>query len=368
MNPLDPTDAASEAIIVMTTRKLSDKLRHIDAALDGKSEVSTAGPVALQFADLRFSPATLPEVDLSAIDTGLEFLGKRIAAPVMVSPMTGGLKKAGDLNRRMAAAAEAVRVPFGVGSQRVALEVPDRAIDFQIRDVAPTIPVFANLGAVQLVKGYGPDDAQRAVDMIEADALYLHLNAMQEVVQEGGDTNWSGVLAKIEQVCADFRRRGGCPVFVREVGFGVPEDHARRLVDAGVDGFDCAGVGGTSWTLVEGRVAEGTQAQTLGQTFAAWGLTTAESILEVRRATDLPLVASGGIRTGLDVAKCVALGATVAGMASPVLRAAVEGDEAVVAFLETVLAEIRATLFGVGAPDLASFRRDSRLLRPGARH
>lgn len=347
----------------MATRKLSDKLLHIDAALDGKSEVATAASSALDLADLRFLPATLPEVNLEEISTELEFLGKRIAGPFMVSPMTGGLKRGGDLNRRMAAAAEAVQIPFGVGSQRVALEVADRAADFRVRDVAPTIPLFANLGAIQLVKGYGPDDAYRAVEMIEADALYLHLNAMQEVVQEGGDTSWKGVYAAIENVCETFKRRGACPVFVREVGFGLAADHAKRLVDAGVDGFDCAGVGGTSWTLVEGRVAGGTEARSLGHTFAAWGLTTAESILHVRRVSaDLPLVASGGIRTGLDVAKCVALGATVAGMASPVLRAAVESDEAVVSFLRTVLAEIRATLFGVGAADLASFRADSRLM------
>ncbi|MEO1334212.1 MAG: type 2 isopentenyl-diphosphate Delta-isomerase [Myxococcota bacterium] len=352
---------------LMAIRKLSDKIRHIDAALDGKSEVAATIAPALRLADLRFLPATLPEVDLQNIDMKLTFLGKTISAPVMVAPMTGGLKQAGDINRRMAAAAEAVGIPFGVGSQRVALEVAERAIDFKVRDVAPTIPLFANLGAIQLVKGYGPDDALRAVEMIEADALYLHLNAMQEVVQEGGDTAWTGVLSAIEKVCTSFKQRGACPVFVREVGFGIPEDFARRLLEAGVDGFDCAGVGGTSWTLVEGRVAEGARARTLGQTFADWGLTTAESITQVRRATnDLPIVASGGIRTGLDVAKCVALGATIAGMASPVLRAAIEGDEAVVDFLETVLAEIRATLFGVGAPHLEAFRKDSRLMAFGS--
>ncbi len=350
----------------MATRKVSDKLLHIDAALDGQSEVTAPRSRALQLSDLRFLPATLPEVNLPEIDLSSLFLGKTISAPFMVSPMTGGLKRAGDLNRRMAAAAEAVGIPFGVGSQRVALEVSERAVDFKVRDVAPTIPIFANLGAIQLVKGYGPDDAWRAVEMIEADALYLHLNAMQEVVQEGGDTSWKGVFDAIAEVCETFDRRGRCPVFVREVGFGIPTDHARRLTDIGVSGFDCAGVGGTSWTLVEGRVAEGEQARTLGRTFADWGLTTAESIIQVRHATaDLPIVASGGIRTGLDVAKCLALGANVAGMASPVLRAAVEGDEAVVAFLRTVTAEIRAVLFGVGAENLAAFKAQSRLMLGG---
>lgn len=350
----------------MGLRRLEDKLAHIDAALDGKSEVAAelrAG--ALTFDTIRFLPATLPEIDLADVDLSFEFLGKKIAAPLMVSPMTGGLKKGGDLNRRMAAAAEAVQIPFGVGSQRVALEVEERAKDFRVRDVAPTIPLFANLGAIQLVKGYDASHAQRAVEMIEADALYLHLNAMQEVVQEGGDTNWKGVLSAIEQVCSTFAKSGGVPVFAREVGFGIPADDARRLFDAGVFGIDCSGGGGTSWTLVEGRVAASDRHHALGQTFASWGLTTPESILEVRRATkSKPIIASGGIRSGLDVAKSVALGATIAGMASPVLRSAVEGDDAVVAFLETTIMEIRAACFGVGARTPEDLRRHPRLLAP----
>lgn len=350
----------------MGLRRLEDKLAHIDAALDGKSEVAAdLRPGALTFDQVRFLPATLPELDLEEVDLGFEFLGKKIAAPLMVSPMTGGLKKGGDLNRRMAAAAEAVRIPFGVGSQRVALEVEERAKDFRVRDVAPTIPLFANLGAIQLVKGYDASHAQRAVEMIEADALYLHLNAMQEVVQEGGDTNWKGVLSAIEAVCSAFAKSGGVPIFAREVGFGIPADDARRLKDAGVSGIDCSGGGGTSWTLVEGRVAASDRHHALGRTFASWGLTTPESILEVRRgAKTLPIIASGGVRSGLDVAKAVALGATLAGMASPVLRAAVEGDEAVVAFLETTIMEIRAACFGVGARSPETLRGRPRLLSP----
>lgn len=344
-------------------RRLNDKLLHIDAALDGKSDVPGGRPDALVFDWIRFAPKTLPEVSFDEIDTSLKFLGKKISAPVMVSPMTGGLKRAGDLNRRMAAAAEAVQIPFGVGSQRVALEVPERAKDFMVRDVAPTIPLFANLGAVQLVKGYGPDEARRAVEMIEADALYLHINAMQEVVQEGGDTDWRGVLRGIEKVCTHFAKKDLVPVYAREVGFGIAADDVRRLRDAGVAGIDCAGAGGTSWTLVEGRVAEGDHSRRLGDTFAAWGLTTPEAILEARSVgKKFPLVASGGVRSGLDVARAVALGATVAGMASPVLRAATNGDEATVQFLETTIAEIRATLFGVGAKDLKTFRRKPRLI------
>ncbi|MCK6546500.1 type 2 isopentenyl-diphosphate Delta-isomerase [Myxococcota bacterium] len=346
-------------------RRIEDKLGHIDAALDGKSEVGArAGRYgALTFEKLRFVPATLPEVNLSEIDLSVELAGKRIAAPLMVSPMTGGVKRAGELNLRMAAAAQRAGIAFGVGSQRVALEVPARAADFQVRAVAPTIPLFANLGAVQLVKGYGADEAWRAVEMIEADALYLHLNAMQEVVQEGGDTSWRGVLRAIGKVCDAFaKRRKTVPVFVREVGFGVPSDQAKRLVQAGVGGIDCSGGGGTSWTSIEGRVASHATSRALGETFADWGLSTPESILEVRRASKrIPLIASGGLRSGLDVAKALALGATVGGMAAPVLRAAEQGDAALDQLFATTIAELRATLFGVGAGSVAAFRRRPRL-------
>lgn len=338
-------------------RRIEDKIGHIDAALDGKSEVARSG--ALTFDRLRFVPATLPEVDFDSIELSMKLCGKKIAAPVMISPMTGGIKRGGDLNRRMAAAAERAGLPFGVGSQRVALENEARAQDFRVRDVAPNVVLFANLGAVQLVKGYGVDEAKRAVEMIGADAIYLHLNAMQEVVQDGGDTTWRGVLRAIEKVTTKI----DVPVFAREVGFGIARDHAQLLLDAGVRGLDCAGGGGTSWTLVEGRVAASEGGRRLGETFADWGLTTPESILEVRRASKKAvLIASGGVRSGLDVAKAIALGATIAGMAAPVLRAAEESEEAVDALLTTVIRELRATLFGVGAGSLASFRKQPRLM------
>jgi len=344
-------------------RRVSDKLRHIEATLDGGSEVSAGRADALTWSTFRFLPRALPEVNLGDIDLRGELCGKSIGAPLMISPMTGGIERGGDLNRRMAAAAEAFRLPFGVGSQRVALEVDARAKDFKVRDVAPTTLLFANLGAIQLTKGYDADDALRAVEMIEADALYLHLNAMQEVVQDGGDVAWRGVLPAIERVCSAFAQKAPhVPVFAREVGFGLAGDEAQALIDAGVRGLDCAGAGGTSWTLVEGRVSEDPHHRALGEVFAAWGLTTPETILEVRRvAPDVPLVASGGVRSGLQAAVAVALGATVAGMASPVLRAAAESEAAVHAFLETVLAEMRAVLFGVGARDLESFRASPRL-------
>lgn len=347
-------------------RRIGDKLAHIDAALDGGSEVSaSARSLALSLDQLRFRPSCIPECNLDSVDPSLRFLGKPIAAPFMVAPMTGGVERAGTLNRIMAAAAEDIGIPFGVGSQRVALEVPERQADFKVRDVAPSIPIFANLGAVQLVKGYGPEEALRAVDMVEADALYLHLNAMQEVVQEGGDTQWTGVLAGIETVCRKLSD-AKVPVFVREVGFGMERRDVKRLIETGIAGLDCAGGGGTSWSLLEGRVAGTELHQRLGQTFAAWGLTTPESVLEVRSVdVHIPLVASGGVRSGLDIMRLVHLGATVAGLASPIIRAAAEGEAACHALLEALLFEVKATMFGVGAPNLDAFVARSELVQPG---
>ncbi|MBK8010845.1 MAG: type 2 isopentenyl-diphosphate Delta-isomerase [Deltaproteobacteria bacterium] len=346
-------------------RRLSSKQRHIEAALDGQSEVPvTSRGGDLGFGSLRFLPMTLPEIDFGAIDLSLRFLGKTIRAPFMIAPMTGGLKRGGQLNKIMATAAEHVQIPFGVGSQRVALEVRSRARDFQVRRFAPTIPIFANLGAIQLMRGYSADDAQRAVDMVEGDALFLHMNAMQEVIQEEGDTDWRGVLRAIASLCENFTKRRSVPVFVREVGFGVPVDQARRLIEAGVQGIDCAGRGGTSWTLLEGRVASSKSHQSLGSIFAAWGLTTPESILAVRNVSKkIPLIASGGVRSGLDVAKAVALGATLASIGAPVMRAAAEGGtDAVTDLLETTKKALKVAMFGVGAVSLTSFRKNPRLI------
>lgn len=346
-------------------RRIGDKLAHIDAALDGQSEVAAQlRPGALSLADLRFVPCAVPDCNLDSVNPALVFLQKPISAPFMVAPMTGGVERGGLLNRRMAACAEAIQIPFGVGSQRVALEVSERAADFQVREVAPTIPIFANLGAVQLVKGYGPEDALRAVSMVEADALYLHLNAMQEVVQEGGDTQWKGVLMAIENLCRRFEK-DDIPVFAREVGFGLSQTDVRRLIDAGVSGLDCAGGGGTSWSLLEGRVARSERHRRLGQTFAGWGLTTPESVLEVRAVDpEIPLVASGGVRTGLDVMRLYKLGATVAGLASPVIQKASESEAACLALLEDIHAEVKAAMFAVGAENLEQFQAKAQLKAP----
>lgn len=349
----------------MKPRDPNEKLKHLDAAKSPKSQ----RPVqrgALDFRDLRFWPQSLPELNLREISIASELLKKPIAAPIMIAPMTGGVERGGILNRRLAEAAERHQLPMGVGSQRIALEQPAREADFRLRQVAPSIPLFGNLGAVQLVKGYGFDEAARAVSMLEADALFLHLNPMQEAVQVGGDTEWSGVLRAIEALCEAFEKRALCPIFVREVGFGLCAQDVARLVSAGVQGFDCAGQGGTSWAAIEGMVSGDPEATSLGEAFSSWGLSTAESLLETRRAApNLPIIATGGLKSATDVAKLIALGADLGAMARPFLLAAEAGEDALDRWILTLKAELRALFFALGKTSLADFRADPRLLFPG---
>src|SRR5512143_202616 len=241
--------------------------------------------------------------------------------------MTGGTEEAGEINQRLAEAAQEVGVAMGVGSQRAALEHPEQIPTFSItRKVAPDILLFANLGAVQLNYGYGIDDCRRVVDMIQADALILHLNPLQEAVQDAGDTNFAGLGKRIEEVCKKLE----VPVIAKEVGWGISERTARLLADCGVSAIDVAGAGGTSWSQVEMHRAPDEFTRELAGTFVGWGIGTADSIRSVRRAApELTIFASGGIRDGLDIAKCIALGATLGGMAGQFLKAAAVSTEKV---------------------------------------
>src|SRR5918995_217007 len=265
----------------------------------------------------------LPELDLVAIDTRTRFLGHALRAPLLISGMTGGVERGAEINRRLAAAAQAVGCAMGVGSQRVALEDPSLAPTFRVRDVAPDILLFANLGAVQLNYGYGPDHCRRAVEMAEADALVLHLNPLQEALQVGGNTNWGGILRGIESVCAKIE----APVIIKEVGWGISADVARQLVDVGVAAIDVGGAGGTSWSEVERHRAPTEELRRVSSAFVGWGIPTAEAVQMVRRSLpDTPLIASGGLRSGVDAALAVALGADLAGFAAPLLRAAANSE------------------------------------------
>ncbi len=307
----------------------------------------------------RFVHQALPELDLAELDTTVSLLGKTLRLPLLISSMTGGTAEAEQINRNLAAAAQARGIAMGLGSQRTGLEIAAAAPTFRVRDLAPDILLMANLGAVQLNKGYTVDHCRQAVDMIEADALILHLNPLQEVLQAGGDWHWAGLLDKIEAVCTHL----DAPVVVKEVGWGISGPVARRLVDAGVAAIDVAGSGGTSWSEVEYHRAPTVRLRRLARSFADWGIPTAESLVAVGQAApETPRLASGGLRTGLDVAKCLALGATAGGLASPFLKAAAISAEAVVETIDFLADELRIAMFCAGAADVPALREPGRLV------
>ncbi len=301
----------------------------------------------------RFIHEALPELDLNRIDTTLSLFGKKLASPTLVSSMTGGTSEAETINMRLAEAAQECGIAMGVGSQRAAIEHPEQAATFQVRRVAPDILLFANIGAVQFNYGYGIDQCRKAVEMIEADGLYLHLNPVQEAVQDAGDANWVGLAKKIEEVCKKLE----VPVIAKEVGWGISERTARILADCGVQAIDVAGAGGTSWSQVEMHRAPDEFTRQLAATFVGWGIPTAESIVGVKRAVpDMIVFASGGIKDGLDIAKCVALGASLGGMAGHFLKAAAISTENVIETMELVKTQIEVTMFATGAGTLTSLR------------
>jgi isopentenyl-diphosphate delta-isomerase len=312
-----------------------------------------SGPETTGLEEYAFVHQALPELDREAIDPGTALFGKHLKAPLVISGMTGGTPEAAAINRRLAEAAQRLGVAMGVGSQRAMLEDPALAPTFQVRDVAPDILLFANLGAVQLNYGYGPDECRRAVEAIGADALALHLNPLQEALQPEGNTNFSLLLEKIEDVCRELE----VPVIVKEVGAGISGETAAGLAAAGVSGIDTAGTGGTSWSRVEG-LRGGEAAAARAAALAGWGIPTAASIRLVREnAPGLTLIASGGIRTGLDVAKCLALGADAAGLGLPLLKKAAESTEAVVAALADVIDVLRTVMFCTGAGAIEDLQR-----------
>lgn len=327
------------------------KADHLRICLEGPVQCAQ---VTTGLEHYRFTHCCLPEIDYQDIDLSTVFLGHRLGAPLLISSMTGGTEAAHQINRRLAVVAQRYGLAMGVGSQRVGVENPDVMETFAVRSEAPDILLLANLGAVQLNYGYGLDQCRRVVDKLVADALILHLNPLQEAVQTGGDTNFKGLLAKIEQLCAVLP----VPVIAKEVGNGISAPMVRRLVEAGVAAVDVAGAGGTSWARVESERAIDAHQRRLGQTFGEWGLPTADCIVQARRvAPTLPLIASGGLRHGLDVAKILALGADLAGLAMPFLQAASESEEAVAALAEVLMAEIKTVLFCTGQESLAGLRQ-----------
>ena len=323
------------------------KADHIKINLE--QDVRSALTTGLE--NYRFVHEALPEVDLNRLDTSLSLFGKTLASPILVSSMTGGTDEAETINLRLAQAAQECGIAMGVGSQRAAIEHPKQARTVQVRRAAPDILLFANLGAVQFNYGYGIDECRKAVDMIQADALYLHLNPLQEAVQDAGDTNWIGIAKKIEEVCKKLK----VPVIAKEVGWGISEKTAKVVADCGVSAIDVAGAGGTSWSLVEMHRAPDEFTRKLAATFVGWGIPTADSILNVKKAVpNMTIFASGGIKDGLDIAKCIALGATLGGMAGQFLKAAAISTEKAVEMMRLTKRQIEVTMFSCGAGNIAS--------------
>jgi len=303
---------------------------------------------------IRVRPRALPERDLSSVDLSLELWGRRLVAPLLISCMTGGVSEAGPVNRALAAAAQSHGVVLGLGSGRVLLDQGGRGetlAGFQVRDVAPDVLVLANLGAVQLHR-YGPADCLRLVELCEADALVLHLNAVQEAVQPGGDTDFGGVAERIGEVC----RALPVPVIVKEVGFGLAPEDVRVLLAAGVRGIDVAGAGGTNWARVEG--ARDDRAGRVASAFADWGLPTAQAVVEARRVLDeagggAALIGSGGLVDGVDALKVLCLGADLAGVARGLLAAGANGAPAAIDAVGVLCDQLRTGAWAAGAGETA---------------
>ncbi len=310
--------------------------------------------VSTGFERYRFTHCAMPDFDLESVDTSVTLLGRRLTAPLLISSMTGGTPEASAINQRLAEAAQTAGIGMGLGSQRAAIEDPTLADTYRVRRVAPDILLLANLGAVQLNYGYGPDECRRAVEMIAADALILHLNPLQEALQPEGNTRFAGLLAKIGAICQAL----DVPVIIKEVGWGISERVARQLANVGVAAIEIAGSGGSSWSQVEmHRTTDELQRQ-VAAAFADWGIPTAESLLmALRGAPELLAIASGGIRDGIQIAKAIALGATACGAAGPFLHAASKSVAAVTDLITVLVTQLRAAMFAAGAADIPALRR-----------
>jgi isopentenyl-diphosphate Delta-isomerase len=327
------------------------KDQHLDIVLQG---LGRQDQVTTGFEKIRFAHCALPELALDEIDLSCVFLNKKLAAPLLISSMTGGPSRAERINTHLAEAAETLGIAFAVGSQRIAIEsAGDAGFGRRLRQLAPTIPIYANFGAVQLAHGFGEREARAVIEMVEADALYLHLNPLQEAVQPEGDRDWRGILDAI----AKLARALPLPIIAKEIGCGISGAIARRLVEAGVAAIDVAGAGGTSWALVESERALTERDRAVARSFAGWGIPSADAICDVRaHCPEIPLIGSGGIKDGIAAAKAIRLGADIAGIAAGTLAPALISAEAVADHLAGVIDQLRIACFCTGSRDLAALQ------------
>ena len=326
------------------------KARHLDVCLDD----DVASALDPGWSAVRLRHEALPEIALADVDCAARFLGFGLRAPILISSMTGGTTRAAELNLRLAEAAEAAGIAMGLGSGRALIENPALLRTFDVRAAAPHALLFANIGAVSLNYGIDAGAVRQLVAGLRADALFLHLNPLQEALQPGGDTNFRGLLPKIAELCAAL----DVPVVAKGVGSGIAVTTAARLLDAGVAGIDTASAGGTSWARVEGKRSGDDRREAMAETFAGWGQPTAEAVRDLReRFPALPLIASGGVRTGIDIARALALGADLCGLALPFLEAASTSRAAVDELIGTLVEGLRIAMFATGSATVTQLRR-----------
>ena len=329
-----------------TIRQTKDRKQdHIDINLerDVQSSLTTG------FDEYHFQHNPMPEINLADVSTKSGFLNHALDAPLLISSMTGGTEEALRINIHLAEAAQQRGVALALGSGRAGLDSMDAAKTYNLRKWAPDVPIYANLGAIQLNNGCGIDECKRVIEMAEADALILHFNPLQEALQPEGQTNFTGLAAKIEKICSSL----DIPVIAKEVGWGIPVSVARKLVNLGISCIDVAGAGGTSWSQVEKFRHDSEEMIRISSHFIDWGLPTADLVREMHiELPTLSIIASGGLRKGLDLAKSLALGASMGGIAGGFLKAAVNSSEAVLRVIDEILLEMRIAMFAVGARNI----------------
>jgi len=337
----------------LTKETRKRKADHIRISLNHNVQ---ARKVTTGFEDTHLIHNALPEIDKQDIDLSTTVFNHKFSAPLIVGAITGGTSEAAKINAAIAEAVEELGLGMGVGSQRVAIEDKTLEKTFAIaRKKAPTAFLIANLGGVQLVHGYGLKEVKKAVKMIDADAIAIHLNPLQEAVQPEGQTRFGGVLEKIGEITKEL----GKPVIAKETGAGIAAEEAKRLEAANVEGIDISGAGGTSFAAVEYYRAKGksnSSQRRLGEVFWDWGIPTAVSLVEVSQSVNIPIIASGGIRSGVEMAKALALGASLTSISKPVLEAAVKGVKETKRELLLLIEELKNSMFLVGADTVQALK------------
>lgn len=330
----------------MSEKTKKRKAEHIKICIDqdARAKKATAG-----FEDIQFIHKALPEINKESIDLSTTFLEHKLSAPLIVGAMTGGTNEAAKINAAIAEAVENLQLGMGVGSQRVAIEDKNLEKTFSVvRKKAPTAFLIANIGGVQLVHGYGIKEIKKAINMIDADAVAIHLNALQEAIQPEGQTNFKGIIDKINEISNSIDK----PVIVKETGCGIALEEAKKLENAGVQAIEVGGVGGTSFAAVEFFRTKGEKNRLqhrLGYTFWDWGIPTVSSVTEITQKVKIPVIASGGVRSGIDIAKAIAINARLTSIAGPVLQVAVCGVKEITTLLSFLVAELKNVMFLIGA-------------------